>query len=84
MIKRDKRKYSINIVSGSSRDTFYKHLDPKKSVKKSILDYIFKNTFPTGEEKALKEAQRLANRTGKKVTVLTSVYNVYPSDNSNG
>ncbi len=69
MIKRDNRKYSICIVAGSEKDTHYKHLGKKDPAK-----------CDSGQAKALKEAQRLANETGSKVTVLTSVYNVYPDN----
>jgi hypothetical protein len=65
MIKQDKRKYSICVVSRSSKDNHFKLLNKKAG-------------GDEGFQKALKEAQRLANQTGKKVTVLTSVFNVYP------
>jgi len=92
MIKEDKRKYSICIVSGSPKDNHYKHLDSKRKakLKKGKLEQLL-NLIPyfnfkhketpvcSGLDSALKEAQSLANQTGKKVTVLTSAYNVYPS-----
>jgi hypothetical protein len=62
-IKTDRNKFSINIVRHSSLDTFYRHFDSKEG---------------SGLNKALKEAQRLANETGKKVVVLQSIANVYP------
>jgi hypothetical protein len=65
MIKTDKNKFSINIVRHSSLDTFYRHFDDKEGC---------------GLDKAMKEAQRLANETGKKVIVLQSVANVYPDE----
>ena len=68
MIKADKRKFGVCIVAQDQH--YYKHLDAKK-----VVD---RNTQPSGEEKAMKEAQRLANKLGKKVTVLLSKYNVYP------
>ena len=64
MIKIDKNKFSVCIVRGSEKDTLYRHFDTKEC---------------TGGKKALEEAQRLANETGRKVVVLTSVFNVYPN-----
>lgn len=78
-IKEDKRRFSVCIASGDNR--YYKHMDDKKT-KQSIESYkiedfcIDKPVLCTG--KALIEAQRIANKEGKKVTVLVSMYNVYP------
>ena len=68
MIKNDKRKFAICIAGGDAR--YYKHLDDKH--------LPFKDASAMGINKAKKEAQRLANKTGKKITVLESAYNVYP------
>jgi len=78
MIKPDKRKYSICIVSKSPKDCHYKHLDPLKHYEKDPDNSCIGRL--TGQEKALHEAQKLANKLGKKVTVLTSSYNVYPDE----
>jgi predicted metalloendopeptidase len=63
MIKQDKNKFCINIVRHSNLDAFYRHFDSKEGA---------------GLDKAMKEAQRLANETGKKVVIMQSIANVYP------
>lgn len=84
-IKKDKRAYSICIVSGSEKDNHYKHLDGKynNTCKKctgnpSLACDTCPNNHKNGLYKALKEGQRLSNKTGRKVTVSTSCYNIYP------
>ena len=62
-VKKDKRRYSICVAQGDTR--YHKHIGKEQGEK-------------VGLESALREAQRLANQTGKKITVLTSKYNVYP------
>lgn len=63
MIKQDKNKFCVNIVRHSKLDAFYRHFDGKDGL---------------GIAKAMKEAQRLANETGKKVIIMQSIANVYP------
>jgi len=87
-IKEDKRKFSICIASGDMR--YYKHLDSKnKRVCNGLCNEENEKcasscVLETGLNKALIEAQRLANKTGKKVCVMSSVYNVFPDKEVKG
>jgi hypothetical protein len=69
MINKDKNQYCICNVHKSSKDVHFKHF--------SVTHPLFPKA--TDVERALIEAQRLADKFGKKVVILRSIYNVYPS-----
>lgn len=93
-IKPDKRKFSICIASGDTRYFkhmddkhnirctvgFEEDLESCQKVNGGVLT-CSKCLFGCkrlGLDKALIEAQKLANKLNKKICVMTSVYNVYP------